>query len=265
MHALTPSQMLLSLSPIFPFLQPSSRLHYQNQTTCSISIPRCRIHHRIYTNRNQHEGKGRGRNRITVIVKARRGESPYEVLGLSPSASEVDIKKAYRKLALKYHPDVNKEINAQEKFLRIKHAYNTLLNSSRRKYDSGNRGSNSSQRSQSWNPQTEEEFYGLGDFFKDLQEEFRNWEASAASQGKPKSLWEELAEIGEEFVGFLEKELNMVDPNDNPQGGNPSNLYGTETPSNRTQGEASKENKSVEDNLDEIEAALAKLKKELGL
>lgn len=31
------------------------------------------------------------------------------------------------------------------------------------------------------------------DFFRDLQEEFRNWEASAASQGKPKSLWEELA------------------------------------------------------------------------
>lgn len=32
-----------------------------------------------------------------------------------------------------------------------------------------------------------------GDFFRDLQEEFQNWEASAASQGKPKSLWEELA------------------------------------------------------------------------
>jgi len=31
------------------------------------------------------------------------------------------------------------------------------------------------------------------DFFKDLQEEFRNWEANAASEGKPKSLWEELA------------------------------------------------------------------------
>ena len=31
------------------------------------------------------------------------------------------------------------------------------------------------------------------DFFRDLQEEYRNWEASAASQGKPKSLWEELA------------------------------------------------------------------------
>lgn len=33
----------------------------------------------------------------------------------------------------------------------------------------------------------------LGDFFKDLQEEFQNWEASASSQAKPKSLWEELA------------------------------------------------------------------------
>lgn len=32
-----------------------------------------------------------------------------------------------------------------------------------------------------------------GDFFKDLQEEFQSWEANASSQGKPKSLWEELA------------------------------------------------------------------------
>lgn len=31
------------------------------------------------------------------------------------------------------------------------------------------------------------------DFFRDMQTEFQNWEASAASQGKPKSLWEELA------------------------------------------------------------------------
>lgn len=35
--------------------------------------------------------------------------------------------------------------------------------------------------------------YVTEDFFRDLQEEFRNWEASASSQGKPKSLWEELA------------------------------------------------------------------------
>jgi hypothetical protein len=66
-------------------------------------------------------------------------------------------------------------------------------------------------------------------------------------------------------VEFLEKELNIVDQNDNPQGGNRSNLYETETPRNNTQGETSKGNTSVEDNLDEIEATLAQLKKELGL
>jgi hypothetical protein len=38
-----------------------------------------------------------------------------------------------------------------------------------------------------------DDFVIAGDFFKDLQEEFRNWEANAASQGKPKSLWEELS------------------------------------------------------------------------
>lgn len=50
----------------------------------------------------------------------------YEVLGVSEGASGDEIKKAYRKLARKYHPDVNKESDAEDKFKEVKEAYDTL-------------------------------------------------------------------------------------------------------------------------------------------
>ncbi|VVB16607.1 unnamed protein product [Arabis nemorensis] len=203
---------------------------------------------------------------------ARARASPYEVLGVSPSATPQDIKRAYRKLALKYHPDVNKEANAQEKFLKIKHAYTTLINSeSRRKYGSDSRASGYSystgQTSRKSDSQIEEDFYGLGDFFKDLQEEFKNWEASASSQGKPKSLWEELSEIGEEFVEFLEKELNISDEENDGSNKNGEGFDFDESSSTeKSPGNSNNSTKnSIEDNIDEIEATLAQLKKDLGL
>ncbi len=53
-------------------------------------------------------------------------KSLYDTLGVSSSASEAEIKKAYRKLARQYHPDVNKEPEAEEKFKEINAAYEVL-------------------------------------------------------------------------------------------------------------------------------------------
>ena len=60
----------------------------------------------------------------------------YEVLGVSKDASESEIKSAFRKLAKKYHPDVSKEPDAEEKFKEAQEAYAVLSDESRRKqYD----------------------------------------------------------------------------------------------------------------------------------
>lgn len=52
----------------------------------------------------------------------------YDILGVSKSATAADIKSAYRKLALKWHPDRNKEKDAHEKFKEINEAYEVLSN-----------------------------------------------------------------------------------------------------------------------------------------
>jgi len=54
------------------------------------------------------------------------GKDYYKRLGITKGASDDDIKKAYRKLALKYHPDKNKEANAEEKFKEVAEAYEIL-------------------------------------------------------------------------------------------------------------------------------------------
>ena len=56
----------------------------------------------------------------------------YQALGVARDASDEDIKKAYRKLARKYHPDVSKEKDAEERFKQVAEAYETLRDKDKR-------------------------------------------------------------------------------------------------------------------------------------
>jgi len=64
------------------------------------------------------------------------GKSLYETLGITQGASADEIKKAYRRLARQYHPDINKEPEAEEKFKEINAAYEILSDEQKRtQYD----------------------------------------------------------------------------------------------------------------------------------
>lgn len=63
-------------------------------------------------------------------------KSLYETLNIGENSTADEIKKAYRKLARKYHPDINKDVDAQDKFKEINAAYEVLSdNEKKAKYD----------------------------------------------------------------------------------------------------------------------------------
>ena len=107
----------------------------------------------------------------------------YEVLGVSSNASEEELKKAFRRQALEYHPDRNKDADAEKKFKEINEAYQILSDSEKRTiYDrlghdglAGNAG-------------FDQGFEGFGNFggFGDIFESFFGGFSSKAQSGPRK-------------------------------------------------------------------------------
>nr|ADD38210.1 DnaJ protein homolog 1 [Lepeophtheirus salmonis] len=82
------------------------------------------------------------------------GKDFYKILNIRHNSSEIEIKKAYLKLAMKYHPDKNKSEGAEDKFKEISEAYKVLSDKEeKRKYDCGEDGphSNKNERHSSQN------------------------------------------------------------------------------------------------------------------
>ncbi|MCK4326516.1 molecular chaperone DnaJ [bacterium] len=123
----------------------------------------------------------------------------YEVLGVSRDASQEEIKKAYRKLAVKYHPDKNPgSKDAEEKFKEVAESYEVLKDSEKKaRYDQfGHEGL----RAEYAQPG----FGGLGDAFRIFEQFRRSWDTGSGG-----SIFDEL--FGGQTVGREEARLRGAD------------------------------------------------------
>lgn len=67
------------------------------------------------------------------LERKNRLKNYYQILGLDTDASEQDIRKAFRALAKKYHPDVNASDDARHRFMEVEQAYSFLINEAQRR------------------------------------------------------------------------------------------------------------------------------------
>lgn len=153
-------------------------------------------------------------------------EDFYKILGIQKGASEEEIKKSYRKLAMKYHPDKNpNDKSAEEKFKEVSRAYETLKDPKRRKlYDQFGSNPSYAQHFHGFDPFRSNQHQGFGgpgkDSFQDLFSELFGEFFQAQGPRKPRATrgadlkytlsisLEDAARGGEKVIHFLRKRGN---------------------------------------------------------
>ncbi|KAK6912300.1 DnaJ domain [Dillenia turbinata] len=98
-------------------------------------------------------------------------EDPYKTLRIRRGASESEVKKAYRQLALQYHPDVCRGNNCRVQFQSINEAYDTVMNNLRGE-------TSTSVYEERYNEDEDEALRGMNDPDWDLWEEWMGWEGA---------------------------------------------------------------------------------------
>lgn len=109
----------------------------RNAATFLLSLPLVYLHFLVQEHHHQQQQRAQlGEDDWEEDWSAIMGKDYYKILGITKDANEEEIKKAYKKLALKYHPDKNHESNAEEKFKEIAEAYEVLTDKQKREtYD----------------------------------------------------------------------------------------------------------------------------------
>jgi len=123
------------------------------------------------------------------------GKDYYKILGVEKGATKEEIKKAYKKLAKKYHPDISKEPDAEQKFKEINEAASVLLDDEKRKqYDTYGTTDNFNSGFSGFDPSD----FGidLSDIFDDIFTSFFGFNAGgSASRGKKRRRYSDDIEV----------------------------------------------------------------------
>eukprot|EP00892_Ulva_mutabilis_P008894 jgi/Ulvmu1/6377/UM003_0005.1 len=156
--------------------------------------------------------------RLSRVQCRAQSETLYEVLGVAETATAKEIKAAYRKKAIKLHPDVNKAPNAKEQFMQCKTAYDTLMDEkSRQAYDRARTGGFASgiggDFGADWDSfgkyarqAAQSTRYTYSDLMKDLDRELEQWqrERERKKGRRAEGAADVLSDIADEFLEFLE-------------------------------------------------------------